>query len=303
MTAREDMGARSRSSQRLSPERVRAQEFSRASLGRRGYNEEEVRLFIGRVAEDLAASDAEKASLRAEIDRLRRRYREQNHSAASVEGPPAEAVNLLSAAQQQADAYVAQAQEYCRQLTVQARRQADDILVEARDQAGAAAEEAARGYRAGAGSSYTREVEEMERRVAWIQTFCRAVQIQMQAASDAFSQEIARLSDFSTLSAERDRRQPDSPDGVGGAQRAAPSAATPAAAGPSAAGPLGPGVPPGAGPVGPAAGPPTAGPAGPGPGHGIGPDLDAVPQHRYAGGHEPDHRAPDESGTAWLPRG
>ncbi|MFC3519943.1 DivIVA domain-containing protein [Streptomonospora nanhaiensis] len=291
MTAREDMGARSRSSQRLSPERVRAQEFSRASLGRRGYNEEEVRLFIGRVAEDLAASDAEKASLRAEIDRLRRRYREQNHSAASVEGPPAEAVNLLSAAQQQADAYVAQAQEYCRQLTVQARRQAEDILVEARDQAGAAADEAARGYRAGAGSSYTREVEEMERRVAWIQTFCRAVQIQMQAASDAFSQEIARLSDFSTLSAERDGRRPDSPDGLGGPQRA-PQHAAPA----SAAGPLG-----AAGPAAPPGPPVPAGPVGPG--HGIGPDVDAVPQSRYAGGHDSDRRAHDDSGAAWLPRG
>ncbi|QBI56514.1 DivIVA domain-containing protein [Streptomonospora litoralis] len=204
MTAREDTGPMNRSHQRLSPERIRAQEFSRTSLGRRGYNEEEVRGFIGRVAEDIAASDAEKASLRAEIDRLRRRYREQNNSAAATEGPPADAVNLLSAAQQQADAYVAQAQEYCRQLTDQARQQADDILVEARDQAGAAAEEAARGYRARSGSSYDADLEEMERRVAWIQTFCRAVQIQMQAASDAFSKEIARLSDFSAETAARD---------------------------------------------------------------------------------------------------
>ncbi|MDT0301804.1 DivIVA domain-containing protein [Streptomonospora wellingtoniae] len=203
MTAREDTGPMNRSHQRLSPERVRAEDFSRTPLGRRGYNEEEVRRFIGRVAEDIAASDAEKASLRAEIDRLRRRYREQNNSAAATEGPPADAVNLLSAAQQQADAYVAQAQEYCRQLTDQARQQADDILVEARDQAGVAAEEAARGYRASAGSSYDADLEEMERRVAWIQTFCRAVQIQMQAASDAFSKEITRLSEFTSDSVGR----------------------------------------------------------------------------------------------------
>ncbi|GAB3463545.1 hypothetical protein GCM10027570_50780 [Streptomonospora sediminis] len=204
--------------QRLSPERVRAQDFSRTSLGRRGYNEDEVRMFMGRVAEDIAASDAEKASLRAEIDRLRRRYREQNSSAAETEGPSADAVNLLSAAQQQADSYVAQAQEYCRQLTSQARQQAEDILVEARDQAGAAAEEAARGYRADAGPSYNADLEEMERRMAWIQTFCRAVQIQMQAASDAFSQEISRLSDFTAEAATNGDRGERSEHGRGAAQ-------------------------------------------------------------------------------------
>ncbi|MBB5998535.1 vacuolar-type H+-ATPase subunit H [Streptomonospora salina] len=162
-----------------------------------------MRGFVGRVAEDIAASDAEKASLRAEIDRLRRRYREQSNSPADADGPPADAVNLLSAAQQQADAYVAQAQDYCRQLTDQARQQADDILVEARDQAGAAAEEAARGYRKSAGPSYDADLEEMERRIAWVQTFCRAVQVQMQAASDAFSQEIARLSEYTAETAAR----------------------------------------------------------------------------------------------------
>ncbi|WP_169775398.1 DivIVA domain-containing protein [Streptomonospora alba] len=220
MTAREDTGSTNGSHRRLSPERVRAQEFSRTPIGRRGFSEEEVRRFMGRVAEDIAASDAEKASLRAEIDRLRRRYREQNASPADAEGPPADAVNLLSAAQQQADAYVAQAQDYCRQLTEQARQQAEDILVEARDQAGAAAEEAARGYRKSAGPSYDADLEEMERRVAWIQTFCRAVQVQMQAASDAFSQEIARLSEYTADAAARNGLSTEGTQGTQGTQGA-----------------------------------------------------------------------------------
>nr|WP_255429906.1 DivIVA domain-containing protein [Streptomonospora sp. PA3] len=271
-----------RSQQRLSPERVRAQEFSRTPIGRRGYNEEEVRRFIGRVAEDIAASDAEKASLRAEIDRLRRRYREQNNSAAAFEGPPADAVNLLSAAQQQADAYVAQAQEYCRQLTDQARQQAEDILVEARDQAGAAAEEAARGYRANAGTSYDADLEEMERRVAWIQTFCRAVQIQMQAASDAFSTEIARLSEITAeAAANRGGSGAGEPEGAHRsrhAQQAPPQQPPPQQA------------------------PPQHAPA-----HGgIGPDPeDIVYQQRHGAPMDPDRRPYAEDGLppAWSQRG
>ncbi|WP_067971973.1 DivIVA domain-containing protein [Nocardiopsis trehalosi] len=221
MTAREDTGAARRSQPRLSPERVRTQEFSRASLGRRGYDEQEVRFFIGRLAEDIAAGDAERMSLRSEIERLRTRFREQQSTAADPaphpSGPPADAVNLLSAAQQQADAYVAQAQEYCRQLTEQARRQSDEILQEARVQAEAAAEAAVAEYRATAGPRHSADLEEVERRVAWLQSFSRAVQIQMQAASDAFAREISRLSDLSAGAAETYRGEPE------GARRAEPA--------------------------------------------------------------------------------
>ncbi|MFC3995787.1 DivIVA domain-containing protein [Nocardiopsis sediminis] len=226
MTAREDTGALRRSQPRLSPERVRNQDFSRASLGRRGYDEQEVRMFIGRVAEDIAAGDAERMSLRSEIERLRQRFREQQSAPPEPRpsGPPADAVNLLSAAQQQADAYVAQAQEYCRQLTEHARRQAEDIMAEARSQAEAAAEAAVREYRAGAagaGARHSADLEEIERRVAWLQSFSRAVQIQMQAASDAFSREIIRLGDLSNGGLENLRSDPAAP------QAADPSANAP----------------------------------------------------------------------------
>jgi cell division septum initiation protein DivIVA len=63
---------------RLTPEGARRQEFSRAPLGRRGYLESDVERFRARVADELTRHDAEKAELRAEIDRLRNYFREQN---------------------------------------------------------------------------------------------------------------------------------------------------------------------------------------------------------------------------------
>ncbi|MFC4561865.1 DivIVA domain-containing protein [Nocardiopsis mangrovi] len=214
MTAREDTGALRRSQPRLSPERVRNQDFPRASLGRRGYDEQEVRMFIGRVAEDIAAGDAERSSLRSEIERLRQRFRDQQSAPPEPRpsGPPADAVNLLSAAQQQADAYVAQAQEYCRQLTEHARRQGEEIMNEARAHAEEAAEAAVAEYRAGSGARHSADLEEIERRVAWLQSFSRAVQIQMQAASDAFSREIIRLGDLSSGGFQDPRSDTPAPD-------------------------------------------------------------------------------------------
>lgn len=198
MTAPENTEPTRRTQPRLSPEAVRAHTFARASLRRRGVDEEEVRAFIGRVAEELASADAEKAGLRAEIERLRDRFREHNRAEDSMDRPSAEAINVLSAAQQQADNYVAQAQDYCREVTNQARHQADEIMQEAHDRAEHAANEAARAYRAPSGAGYSAELEDMERRVAWIQSYCRTVQVQMQAASDAFSREIGRLGDLTS---------------------------------------------------------------------------------------------------------
>jgi cell division initiation protein len=63
---------------RLTPEGVRRQDFPRAPLGRRGYVEADVERFRARVADELTRHDAEKAELRAEIDRLRNYFREQN---------------------------------------------------------------------------------------------------------------------------------------------------------------------------------------------------------------------------------
>jgi len=191
---------------RLTPERVRTTKFTRTPLGRRGYNEEEVELFLNRMAKELSASDTEKANLRAEIDRVKNTFKDwqsQTYSQGTVPvrtGPSVEAINLLSQAQQQADAHVAQAQEFCRRLAMHARDQANEVMREAQRRAEYAAEQAAQEYRTNTGARHTEEIEEMERRIAWLQTFVHAVQIQLTAASDAFAREVSRLTELPTIS-------------------------------------------------------------------------------------------------------
>ena len=111
-------------SPRLTPERVRKMMFTRTQIGRRGYSEEEVNLFLERVAEDIAARDAEDASMRAMVLHYqntladwRAGYRDAGgNKPATTVVPSVEAVNILSRAQQEADSYVAQTQAYCRRL-------------------------------------------------------------------------------------------------------------------------------------------------------------------------------------------
>jgi DivIVA domain-containing protein len=188
----------------MSPERVRAWEFTRTPLGRRGYSEEEVRLFLARVAEELAAGDAEKAGLRAEVNRLRNYYREHNvdvdtrRADVSESGPSTAAINLMSQAQQAADAQVAQAEEYCRRLVAQARDHYEDVLREAAEQASAAAETASAAYQAsveaeGAGS-YEREA--LESRIAWLRTFAEVTQVQLRSVLEALTREVDKLGDL-----------------------------------------------------------------------------------------------------------
>lgn len=193
----------------MSPERVRTMDFGRTPLGRRGLNEDEVRLFLARVSEDMAASAAEKADLRSEVARLRNYYRDRG---TNIEGdgaarrPPAPqpvvtdparqnlaAINLMSRAQQAADAQVAQAEEYCRRLVHQAREYYDQVLREATQQANDAAARLAATYDA-AGDSVEREL--LEQRIAWLRTFAEVTQVQLRAVLEALTQEVDKLGDL-----------------------------------------------------------------------------------------------------------
>jgi DivIVA domain-containing protein len=188
---------------RLTPERVRKMQFTRTQIGRRGLAEDEVCLFLERVAEDIAARDAEDASMRAMVLHYqntladwRAEYRDPHGRTGTGVVPNVEAVNILSRAQQEADSYVAQTQAYCRRLAVDARDHAQQILAEAQAQAEEAANRAVQGYRARSGDAYTPEFEELERRLAWARTFLSSlenVEAQLRTAREALTYEFDRL--------------------------------------------------------------------------------------------------------------
>jgi DivIVA domain-containing protein len=107
---------------RLSPTDVHHVVFSRVGLGRRGYDEIEVDVFLERVEQELSRLIVEKADLRDEVSRLRSQPTPGGATAPVTDGAIAleeaqrQAVRLLAAAQQTADAYVADAETYSRRL-------------------------------------------------------------------------------------------------------------------------------------------------------------------------------------------
>ena len=185
---------------KLSPDKVRHAEFSRTTIGRRGYNTEEVDRFLNRLAEELAARDAREARLRVEAEKVKGALKDWQSANArghvptvAPTRPTAEAVNLLSQAQQQADSYIAQAQDYCRQLIYQARGQADSVLKTAQSHAEAAAAQAAQALDQQASPE---ELEEIEARLSRTRAFLDAigtVEAQLKTARETLAVEVDRL--------------------------------------------------------------------------------------------------------------
>lgn len=180
----------------LTPDQVRKKQFSRAKLARRGYSEEEVEAFLYRVADEMAGGDKEKADLRAEIDRLKNWFKNQG---ADVADPgmaqpriSIDAVNILSRAQQTADAQIAEAEDYARRLVGQARQQYELTLQEAQQRAEEAADEAVDAYRS-SGAVHSAEAEELESRIAYLRTFAEVTQVQLRAVLEGLANEVNKL--------------------------------------------------------------------------------------------------------------
>lgn len=185
--------------QAYTPDKVRNAEFSRAPLTRRGYHEDEVRIYLHRVAEVVAASDAEKSRLRGEIQRLRDYFREHGVGAESSSVPAqqqqeahVEAINVMSRAQQSADTQVAQAEEYARRIVSEARGQHEQILQQAQREATEAAEKARLSQQA-AGHTDAGEREQLERHLAYLRTFAEVTQVQLKSVLEGLSREVDKL--------------------------------------------------------------------------------------------------------------
>jgi DivIVA domain-containing protein len=175
---------------RLSPADVRGVQFGRGTMLRTGYNDVEVDRFLDRVAEELASLHSEKAELRDQVNALR----EQVVGAASVEPPSEQAVRILATAQQTADSYVAEAEDFSRQMTADARAQYEEAVRRARENAGAiiqAAQEAAARMTSGGGAAGPAEAgertssQDLEDQVAYLKAFAQACRVQLRAYLEA----------------------------------------------------------------------------------------------------------------------
>ena len=112
--------------------------FSNGSMLLRGYNEVEVDRFLNRVAQELARLHAEKAELRDHVRALQAQVEYAQAEVAAIPEPPSDqAVRLLASAQQTADQYVAEAEDFSRQMTADARVRYEEQLRNARETAGA----------------------------------------------------------------------------------------------------------------------------------------------------------------------
>jgi len=120
--------------ERLTPERVRSANFTPSRFGRRGLDEAEVRAFCEWVSQGLRRILNDNASLQEEVLRLRERLLDGGRSRSGVQPEDAhvQAVYVLSQAQQTADRYVADAQEYSRELAEDAHLRHDEILHDAK---------------------------------------------------------------------------------------------------------------------------------------------------------------------------
>lgn len=186
-----DETGRGRPERRLSPADVRNVRLPRATMLRPGYNDAEVDRLLDRLADEMARLHGEKAELRDQVNALQEQVA---GAAAAVPEPPSDqAVRILATAQQTADSYVAEAEDFSRQMTADARAQYEEQLRQARENAGAiiaAAQEAAARMTAGGPAPATadtpeRSTQELEEQAAYLRAFGQACRTQLRAYLEA----------------------------------------------------------------------------------------------------------------------
>src|SRR3954465_9716681 len=168
----------------LTPSDVQNVRFTRGSMLKPGYLDTGGDRVLARVAEELGRLYAEKAALRDQV----RSLQPQVDGIVVPEAPSEQAVRILSSAQQTADNYVAEAEEFSRQVTHDARVEYEEMTREARETAGAilqAAQEAAAKIGPSASPGSERSLEEVEEQVAYLKVFGQAVRTQLRSYLEA----------------------------------------------------------------------------------------------------------------------
>lgn len=185
-------------SEQLTPEQVRSATFSSARFGRRGLDEGDVRRFCEWVASGIGRLANDNNLLRAEIVRLRERLLDgKGKAGVQPEDGHVQAVQVLSKAQQTADRYVAEAQEYSRELSEDARVRRDEILNEAKMRASMILQEAHNsGTRAADAARTAREPipeterQELQAEIAYLRTYSDVCRTHLRAYMESLTRSI-----------------------------------------------------------------------------------------------------------------
>jgi cell division septum initiation protein DivIVA len=182
----------------LTPERVRSATFPSVRLGRRGLDEVEVHAFCEWVSDGLGRLLNDNTMLQQEVARLRDRVLGgKANSGIQPEDGHVQAVYVLSKAQQTADRYVADAQEYSRELAQDAHMRREEILREAKVRASMILEEAhASASQAASAVGETRESlpaserQELQAEIAYLRTFSDVCRTHLRAYMESLSRSI-----------------------------------------------------------------------------------------------------------------
>jgi cell division septum initiation protein DivIVA len=171
----------------LTPEDVRGVGFASAGMLHPGYEQTDVERFRALMADELARAATEREELLARV----RELEGQLAAAGAREAPSDQAVRILAVAQQTADQYVAEAEDFSRQMTADARAQHEEQLRTARETAGAiiqaAHETAARMVEGGTAPVDAERVdpEQLREEVAYLKAFGQAVRVQLRSYLEA----------------------------------------------------------------------------------------------------------------------
>jgi cell division septum initiation protein DivIVA len=182
----------------LTPERVRSAVFSPTRLGRRGVDEGEVRAFCDWVCDGLGRLLSDNAGLQEEVMRLRNRLiGGKGQAGPQPEDASVQAVYVLSRAQQTADRYVADAQEYSMELAQDAQLRRDEVLHEAQvrasmilEEAHTAASQAASMVPATREPLPAAERQELQAEIAYLRTFSDVCRTHLRAYMESLSRSI-----------------------------------------------------------------------------------------------------------------
>lgn len=171
----------------------------------RGFDHDEVRFYLGKLADDLEKIQGQVATLTQENQSLRAQLAESR--ADPMEQATDQAVSVLNQAQQLADSLIDEAMQSARDLLLTARSQQRDIMEQAKDAAkGAVTRATTIAEQAGSEDPSIRDVE-------YIRMFTKVAQVQFQAVLDALNEHVNSLGDSPEIN--RDLRlNPGSGDSV-----------------------------------------------------------------------------------------